>query len=71
MRRRPSDRIEHVKPVGDLPVTGADQIEISDPAGRDIAGSRSRQTSLSDDKVVPVTRRKKMRETCTEVRDCS
>ncbi|XP_036142159.1 mucin-12 [Monomorium pharaonis] len=26
MRRRPSDRLEHVKPVGDLPVTGGDQI---------------------------------------------
>lgn len=51
MRRRPSDRIEHVKPVGDLPVTGTDQVEISDPAGRDIAGSRL-QTSLSDDKVI-------------------
>lgn len=25
MRRRPSDRIEHVKPVGVLPVTGTDQ----------------------------------------------
>lgn len=48
-----------MKPVGDLPVTGADQIEISDPAGKDIAGSRSRQTSLSDDKVVSVTRRNK------------
>lgn len=58
MRRRPSDRIEHVKPVGDLPVTGGDQVEIA----RALLGDALLacvQTSLSDAEVASITIRSK------------
>lgn len=80
MRRWPSDRIEYVKPVGDLPVTGADRVEIArereregDP-GREIyywfACSRETRAAFQTDKILSITLRSK----CVKLqksRDCS